>query len=239
MKLIQTLVFVLLCVQLQAQQREYLKGRLLYRNSNVVAANVINTTAQLNTITDGNGEFEILAALNDEIVFSSLQYRIRTVKITPDILMKKRLVVTVNEKVNALDEVVVGPENVEKFLDLKEEEFKGFDYTQDKSTKLNNVITDDRVFTNGVDFVNAAKFIAQLIRKGEANNKRLKPSEVLPYVFEDAFFTADLKLRQDEIVPFLEFIDEELPTQSLLKQSEQFQLIDFLIQASKKFKSNL
>ncbi len=93
MKLIQTLVFVLLCVQLQAQQREYLKGRLLYRNSNVVAANVINTTAQLNTITDGNGEFEILAALNDEIVFSSVQYRIRTVKITPDILMKKRLVV--------------------------------------------------------------------------------------------------------------------------------------------------
>ena len=156
----------MLCVQLQAQQREYLKGRLLYRNSNVVAANVINTTAQLNTITDGNGEFEILAALNDEIVFSSVQYRIRTVKITPDILMKKRLVVTVNEKVNALDEVVVGPENVEKFIDLKEEEFKGFDYTQDKSTKLNNVITDDRVFTNGVDFVNAAKFIAQLIRKG-------------------------------------------------------------------------
>lgn len=59
----------MLCVQLKAQQREYLKGRLLYRNSNVVAANVINTTAQLNTITNGNGEFEILAALNDEIIF--------------------------------------------------------------------------------------------------------------------------------------------------------------------------
>ena len=88
---------------------------LLYRNSNVVAANVINTTAQLNTITDGNGEFEILAALNDEIVFSSVQYRIRTVKITPDILMKKRLVVNVNEKVNALDKLWLAPKMWKNF----------------------------------------------------------------------------------------------------------------------------
>jgi hypothetical protein len=239
MKLITTVFILLLSVQLTAQQREYLKGKLLYRNNNVVAANVINTTAQLNTITDGNGEFEILAALNDEIIFSSVQYRIKTVKVTTDVLMKKRLVVEVNEQVNALDEVVVGPQNVEKFLDLKEEEFKGYDYSQDKSTKLNNILTDERVFTNGINLVNVAKFVAQMILKGEENNKKLKPSEVLPYVFEDQFFTADLQLQQDQIVPFLDYIDQELPTQTLLKQTEKFQLIDYLIQASQKFKAQL
>ena len=53
--------------------------------------------------------------------------RIRSVIITDDIL-KNRLVVSVNENINELKEVVVTTEDVEKFLDLKEEEFKGFDY---------------------------------------------------------------------------------------------------------------
>ena len=35
-----------------AQDRIPIKGRLIYRNVNVVAANVVNITAQINTITD-------------------------------------------------------------------------------------------------------------------------------------------------------------------------------------------
>jgi hypothetical protein len=234
------LLFCLWSVVLFGQQRQYLKGKLLYRNSNVVAANVVNNTAQLNTITDGNGEFEILAGLNDEIIFSSVQYNIKSVKITSDILMKNRLVVEVNDRVNALDEIVVGPENVEKFLNLKEEEFKGYDYSQDKSTKINNALVDDRVMTNGVNLINVAKLIAQLVsNRSENGQKKLKPSEVLPYVFDDRFFTADLGLQQDQIIGFLEYVDQELPTQKLLKQSEQFMLIDYLMEASNAYRNTL
>ena len=39
-------------------------------------------------------------------------------------MKKNRLVVEVNERVNFLDEIVISPENTEKFLDLKEEELK-------------------------------------------------------------------------------------------------------------------
>ena len=95
----------------------------MYRNSNVIAANVINNSNQNNTITDTNGEFEILAGVGDEIIFSSVEFKIRTVKITEEIMKKNRLVVEVNERVNFLDEIVISPENTEKFLDLKEEEF--------------------------------------------------------------------------------------------------------------------
>ena len=38
-----------------------------------------------------------------------------------------RIVIDVNDKITELDEVVVTPENTEKFLDLKEEEFKRYD----------------------------------------------------------------------------------------------------------------
>ena len=221
-----------------AQDRIPIKGRLIYRNINVVAANVVNITAQINTITDGEGAFEILVKTGDEVVFSSVQFMIRTVEITPEIIQKNRLIITVNEKINALEEVVITPDDSEKFLNLKEEEFKGFDYERDKSTRLENTIVRQGQLNNGLNLINVAKLIAQIVSKKTDEEKRnLKPSEVLSYVFDISFFKSDLELRDDQIVGFLEHIDDNLPSQKLLNQSQQFQLIDYLIMQSKKYRS--
>ena len=221
-----------------SQDRIPIKGRLIYRNINVVAANVVNITAQINTITDGEGAFEIPVKTGDEVVFSSVQYMIRTVEITPDIIQKNRLVITVNEKINALEEVVITPDDAEKFLNLKEEEFKGFDYKRDKSTRLENTIVRQGQLNNGLNLINVAKLIAKIVsNKTEEEKRNLKPSEVLSYVFDISFFKSDLELRDDQIVGFLEHIDDNLPSQKLLNQSQQFQLIDYLIIQSKKYRS--
>ena len=221
-----------------AQDRVSIKGRLIYRNINVVAANVVNITAQINTITNGEGAFEIPVKNGDEVVFSSVQYMIRTVKITPEIIQKNRLIITINEKINALEEVVVTPDDAEKFLDLKEEEFKGFNYDSDKSTRLENSIVRQGQLKNGINLINVAKLIAKLVsNKTEEEKRNLKPSEVLSYVFDKSFFSSDLELKDDQIVGFLEHIDNNLPSQKLLNQSQQFQLIDYLILQSKKYRS--
>ena len=221
-----------------AQDRIPIKGRLIYRNVNVVAANVVNITAQINTITDGEGAFEIPVKTGDEVVFSSVQYMIRTVEITPEIIQKNRLIITVNEKINALEEVVITPDDAEKFLNLKEEEFKGFDYERDKSTRLENTIVRQGQLNNGLNLINVAKLIAKIVsNKTEEEKRNLKPSEVLSYVFDISFFKSDLELRDDQIVGFLEHIDDNLPSQKLLNQSQQFQLIDYLIMQSKKYRS--
>ena len=219
-----------------AQNRNPIKGKLLYKNTKVVAANVVNNTAQMSTITDEDGEFEIDVAEGDEIVFSSVQYRIRTVKITPEILQKNRLVVSVNENITELKEVVVTTEDIEKFLDLKEEEFKGFDYETDKSTKIVNSLTDDRLVQNGIDFINIAKLIARAFaNKSQEEQMRMKPSEILPNVFDATFFTQDLNLKDDQVIGFFEYLDTQMKSSSLLKQSQQFQLIDYLINKSQEY----
>lgn len=223
---------------LYAQDRIPIKGKLIYRNVNVVAANVVNIDAQINTITDGEGEFEIPVKVGDEIIFSSVQYMIRTVKINPDIIQKNRLVITVNEKINALEEVIITPDDTEKFLDLKEEEFKGYDYLRDKSTRLENTIVRQGQLNNGINVINILKLITKIINsKTEEEKKNLKPSEVLKYVFEIDFFKRDLELTDDQIIGFLEYIDDNLPSQKLLSQSKQFQLIDYLILESKKYRN--
>lgn len=239
MKKIYFLLF-LLPILVMGQERKSIKGRLIYRNQNVVAANVVNNTAQLNTITDGEGAFEIPVADGDEVVFSSVQYLIRTVTITPEILQKNRLIITVNEKINALEEIVVTPEDTQKFLDLKEEEFKGYDYTQDKSTKLENEIVNQGQLRNGLNIINIAKLIAKAVSsKTDEEKQKLKPSEILTYVFSDEFFRDDLALKNDQLTGFLEHIDKNLPSQQLLKTGQQFQLIDYLISESQNYRNQL
>ena len=237
MKLKFLIGFIILQTIAFAQDRKPIKGRLIYRNINVVAANVVNVTAQINTITDGEGAFEIPVSLGDEIIFSSVQYMIRTVEITPEIIEKKRLIITVNEKINALEEVVITPDDTEKFLNLKEEEFKGYDYERDKSTRLENSIVTQGQLRNGLNLINIAKLIAKAVsNKTDEEKRNLKPSEVLSYVFDTDFFTGDLQLKNDQIVGFLEHIDDNLPSNKLLNQSQQFQLIDYLIAESKKYR---
>ncbi|MDA9577125.1 hypothetical protein N9R72_02815 [Flavobacteriaceae bacterium] len=148
--------------------------------------------------------------------------------------------VTVNENINELKEVVVTSEDIEKFLDLKEDEFKGFDYERDKSSRINNRLTDDRLVTNGIDFVNIARLIGKAF-SGKTNEEqmKMKPSEILPYVFDSVFFEEDLNLKTDQVVGYLEYIDSQMKSSELLKQSKQFELIDYLINKSRDYKEVL
>ena len=232
------ILFLFLSLQFAYNQdRELIQGKVIYRNINVVAANVINNTSQNTTITDDLGEFQIYAREGDEIIFSSVQYIIRTVRVTDEIIKNKRLTVQINERIRELDEVVITPDNTEKFLDLKEEEFKGFDYIADKSTRVQNNLTETRQLKNGVDFVNIFKLLKTIIdSKSEEEKESLLASEVIPYLFEDDFFTESLLLASSQIVDFLIYIDSRPNSVDILLEKNQFLLIDFLLNESIRYK---
>ena len=220
-----------------SQDRQLIQGKVIYRNINVVAANVINNTSQSTTITDDLGEFQIYAREGDEIIFSSVQYIIRTVTVTNEIIKNKRLTIQINERIRELDEVVITPDDTEKFLDLKEEEFKGFDYVSDKSTKVENTLTETRQLKYGVDFVNIFKLLKTIVdSKSEEEKQNMIASEVIPYLFEDDFFTESLLLASSQIIDFLNYIDTRPNAVNVLLEKNQFLLIDFLLNESVRYK---
>ena len=224
----------------QSDDRTWIRGKVLYKNNSVIAANVVNNTSQQATITDDEGEFEIKVKMNDRLVFSSVQYQIRSIVIDKEILQKSRIVIDVNEKVNQLREVVVGPENTEKFIDLKEEEFKKVDYTFDKSSRIENQILKSGRFNNGLNFINLYKVIAKSGSNREMsddiNEITYKPSNLIREVYDDIFFIKNLGIPRDKIMDFLLFCDEKFPSKVLFKKSNEFQLIDFLVKQSDKYK---
>ena len=220
-----------------SQERELIQGKVIYRNINVPAANVINNTSQTSTITNDQGEFEIFAKEGDEIIFSSVQYIIRTVKVNDEILKNKRLIVQINQRVRQLDEVVITPDDTDKFLDLKEEQFKGFDYIADKSTKIENILTDNRQVVNGLNFVNIFKILSSLVdSKSEEEKLSILPSEALPLILEENFFTDILKLEFFEVNDFLLQLDLDPKIKQLIIKKNQFLLIDYLLNKSDTYK---
>ena len=228
----------------QDQVRTLLRGKVMYRSSNVQNENVINVTTEQGVITNIDGEFAINVKEGDELVFTALNYQIKRVRITKEILDNNRLVVEVTEKVTELDEVVVTPENKEAFIKLKNEEFKKFEYGIDETTEVENIALSqtERGMQNGLNFVNIFKAIYKGL-KGEdgekVEQKQLKVSEVLRQVYDDQFFVKDLGIPQDQINAFLYYCDSRLPEQSLLKKDHEFQLIDFLVNESKEFRKQL
>jgi len=237
--MLKKILFFILIIQFSySQNRELIQGKVIYRNIDVPAANVINNTAQSSTITNDQGEFEIYAKEGDEIIFSSVQYIIRTVRVNKEIIENKRIIVQINQRVRELDEIVVTPEDTQKFLDLKEEQFKGFDYIADKSTKIQNVLTDNRQVVNGLNFVNIFKLLSSIVdAKSDEEKLNIIPSEVLPYVLEENFFSGVLELESFEINDFLSKLDSDTEMKNLILEKNQFLIIDYLLNKSDTYKN--
>lgn len=239
------LILFFLCVGLlhaQEEDRRLLRGQVLYRNSNVPNEHVINSTAELATITDEDGRFSIPVKLGDELVFTSLTFQLEFVEVTEAILANNRLVVEVNEKVTELDEVVVSPENQERYIQLKNEEFKEYEYETDPSTEVVNIALDPTVrgMRDGINFVNIFKALSKLgASPEEEEGTRLQVSTVLRQVYDDRFFVSDLNIPQEKIDDFLFYIDDKTPAYSLLLKDNEFQLIEFLVNESKSYLTQL
>ena len=238
--MLKKILFFILIIQFSySQNRELIQGKVIYRNIDVPAANVINNTAQSSTITNDQGEFEIYAKEGDEIIFSSVQYIIRTVRVNKEILENKRIIVQINQRVRELDEVVVTPDDTQKFLDLKEEQFKGFDYVADKSTKIQNVLTDNRQFVDGLNFINIFKLLSTIVdSKSDEEKLNIIPSEVLPYILDENFFNEVLELKSFEINDFLLKLDSDRKMKNLILDKNQFLVIDYLLNKSDEYKSS-
>ncbi|CAM4338424.1 hypothetical protein [Zobellia nedashkovskayae] len=242
MKIIPTLVcilFTLLSVNAQDDDRSLLRGTVLYRNISVPNENVINITTETAVISNEEGQFAIMAKAGDELAFTAVNYNLEVLKVTEEIIKNGRLVVEVNEKVTELDEVVVSPENEEKFLRLQNEEFKKVEYDIDRSTEVENIALSEseRGMKDGLNFVNIFKALAKAGKGDTADKKpRMKMSQVLRQVYDDEFFVADLKLPQASIDDFLIYLDTHEPEYALLLKKNEFELIDFLVNKSKAYR---
>jgi len=96
----------LLCFCSQAQTKD-LDGKLI-ADDEVEGIHILNKTASKYTISNEDGSFIILAKASDTLFISGLKYQVREFIITQTIIDLGSFSIQLVEKINELDEVVVG-----------------------------------------------------------------------------------------------------------------------------------
>lgn len=241
------LLFSLLISTLMLAQdadRKILRGAVVYRNVKVVGVNIVNNTTSKGTTTNKKGEFEILAKKDDILIFSSVQYTIKEIVITDKIIDNNRLVVEVKEKVEALDEVVISPENRDKFLDFQEEEivkYKDYQFADDRYSEVRNTALGQTEF-RGANILGLVGMLVNSIFKGKGK-KREKAKAIyertsfneIRYRYKDDFFTKNLGIPEDKISAFLYYCDDQMPSEDIFLEKNEFLMIDFMVKNSKEY----
>ena len=100
-------IILLLVSQTICAQLQNLSGKII-AEGDVEGIHVLNKTSVKYTVSNASGNFNILAKVNDTLVLSALKYQLKEVVVTQDKLNQKSIQFYLTEKVNELDEVVVG-----------------------------------------------------------------------------------------------------------------------------------
>ncbi|AUP78407.1 peptidase associated/transthyretin-like domain-containing protein [Flavivirga eckloniae] len=98
----------LFAVQVMTSQSVEISGKVKSNTGSIENIHVINKTAQVFTITDKNGAFKITASLNDSLVFSSIQHKLKEVVVSKGDVVSKYILVSLDEQINELDVIRIG-----------------------------------------------------------------------------------------------------------------------------------
>lgn len=89
-------------------QSKLIEGSIQNRKD-VEGIHILNTSSGFNSVSNASGVFEITAKTGDTLIISSIKYIAKKVPITDLIYEEARLAVTLEEMVNELQEVYLGP----------------------------------------------------------------------------------------------------------------------------------
>ncbi|MFQ3173018.1 MAG: hypothetical protein ACI9WT_002045 [Flavobacterium sp.] len=225
----------------QVESRMSLKGQV--RNDLVPVENVVvfNVNSKTGTIVNSYGFFQIMAKVNDTLVFSSLAFKSKRIVLSEKEFIVPQFIVKIDVFTNELAEVLilakkdVNPTSggTQKYVDVQY-------FDDERSSPENMTMPRDGSIEKGIDFVRIYKDVLKILRKNNPEKvdfyKDTSFSELALKRVNYSFFANTLKLNDDEIKLFLVFCENDPKSRGLMAPSDEFQLIDFLVSKNKEYK---
>jgi len=234
-----------------SQKTSILKGRILVDTLQLEAVHIVNLTKKVGVISNQYGYFEIRADPEDELIFSSVQFQLKTHTVSIEDIQSGDFQVFLETVVNELEEVRISQyslsgdiENDIKEIPTYENKLPLWNAAQlkkmgvsrpddEQSPVQNLVLKKDNLATVTVDL----DLLINLITKVFRNKKKEIGSEVslIDYYKED-FFIKELKIPETEYYNFLDFLNENPSLKDIVNIGDELKLLEFLIKQSKVFK---
>jgi len=246
------ILFLFLCLgiySLAAQQKE-IRGQIT-NEYEVEGIHVLNETSRLNTITDQYGKFEIRASQGDTLLVSSVKYAPQKVVVDKLIYLTEQIEITLEEFVNELDEVVLGPQlsgNLSQDLKkIKTEDKFNFDDVgipgfkgkpQEKIVPvLGGVITPTSVNIEALyNHLSGYYKKLKLERKWDAQN--VDSAKIINF-YTTAFFIEAYKIPKERLYDFMLFCVETSNLQDDFKNENYVSVLSIFEEKSKIYKKRL
>ena len=244
MKTILKIICLLFFFQLsfsQNENRKSLHGQFINRSASVDNGYVYNLNSKTRTFISDQGFFDVLAKAKDTLLVSSPSFKSKKIVIQDKDFSKPLFAVNLEAQTTLLKEVIVKRKAEIKPITGGSQGIVDLQFFDDaKSSPVNRTMPSDGTIENGMDFVRVYKMVSKLFRNGSAKktdlNSALDFSDVVSKGIDTYFFTNTLKLKNEEIGLFLEYCENDPKSKSLIKQEDEFLLIDFLITKNEEFK---
>jgi len=259
LKVIVLLLFTV--TPLLAQENTQLKGTVSAPFLEEASIHVINSTQKTGTVNSDSGSYQILVRENDELLFSSVQYKNVTILITSEIIHNGVLDIVLVEDLNVLAEVNISnvalTGNIKTDIaqipivrdlpvnfsigDINNMTFES-DINDPQKAPL-NLALGQRPGLPGGDVLGIIELLLSPIlpdpKPPEIKpnlNKYKNNTDIIAHLrnlFDEKFFTETLEIKNGFIDDFIFYANDNGLGVILVKDKNQLALIEFLIEQSK------
>ncbi|WP_243698910.1 hypothetical protein [Flavobacterium sandaracinum] len=225
----------------QNENRKSLHGQFTNEFALVDNGYVFNLNSKTRTFISNQGFFDILAKAKDTLLVSSPAFKSKKIVLEDKDFIKPLFVVLLEAQTTLLKEVIVKGKTDIKPAIGNSQGIVDIEFIDDaKSSPINRTMPLNGTIENGMDFVRIFKMVSKVFKKDvavtEGSNALVDFSDVVSKGLDRYFFTNTLKLKSEEIELFLDYCENDAKSKTLLKQEDEFMLIDFLITKNEEFK---
>lgn len=225
----------------QNENRKSLHGQFVNEFALVDNGYVFNLNSKTRTFISNQGFFDILAKAKDTLLVSSAAFKSKKIILQEKDFAKPLFVVNLESQTTFLKEIIVKGKTEIKPAIPSSQKIVDMEFADDaKSSPKNRTMPSDGTIENGMDFVRIFKMVSKVFKKNldekAGLNSQVDFSDVVSKGLDRYFFTNTLKLKSEEIGLFLDYCENDPKSKNLLKEEDEFLLIDFLITKNEEFK---
>ncbi|HEA31532.1 MAG TPA: hypothetical protein ENH91_16320 [Leeuwenhoekiella sp.] len=253
MKLFYTFLLIFSVASLSAQSfsnRMMIEGKVNVPtgddNEGIV---VFNESSNSGTITNRNGVFFLNVRQGDKILVQSIQFTSFELTVDLGMIQNKKIIVTLRESLNKLDEIVVTPTDLTGNIEVDVNRVIVSSDTPsvnipavglrrsviDDASPVENAALDRDDWKYGLDFVNIFK---ALFDKRDTEKQKFPETakDELGQMYSNTFFKKNLNIEEQNIGKFMDYVATNGLDKKMLSKGNELNLIQFLLQKKDSFK---
>ncbi|WP_299392410.1 carboxypeptidase-like regulatory domain-containing protein [uncultured Gelidibacter sp.] len=241
-----TKITILFCLFTTLTFSQRISGTLYDAEAPISGAKLMNVTSKSITTTDGSGNFEIYAKLNDTLLFSSLFHHTKQIVVKASHLEGTQ-VFELKKILNELDEVdIQGPISSKE---IDEEVLTSNLNQQFKADLKKNAHLYKKPNTGALDIIAIGESIVKLFKRKNPKEEKIVETTItashLDTLFKtdpflnDTFLVLDLNITKDYKHLFFTYCETKDMSSFLLLPANKIYLIDNFLEYSKEFRAIL